>query len=111
MWLALGKVLFAAVIISFVSWLSAKKTGLAGFLTALPLMSMLALAFSYGEWGNERQAVEYAKSILWAIPFSLLFFVPFLLAEQLHLGFWSCYLSGTSLIVLGYFAHSYLTGL
>ncbi len=31
----------AAILISFVSWLSEKKIGLAGFLTALPLKTLL----------------------------------------------------------------------
>lgn len=42
MWLAIGKTVVAAILISFVSWLSGKKTGLAGFLTALPLTTLLA---------------------------------------------------------------------
>jgi hypothetical protein len=45
MWLAIAKVVIAAILISFVSWLSGRKTGMAGFLTALPLTTLLALAF------------------------------------------------------------------
>lgn len=106
--LAVGKIVIAAILISFVSWLSGKKTGLAGFLTALPLTTLLALAFSYLEWGDAKQSVEYAKSIFVAIPVSLLFFVPFLLAEKLSLSFWSCYVSGVVLLGLGYFIHDYI---
>jgi hypothetical protein len=105
MWLAIGKVVVAAIIISFVSWLAGKKTTLAGFLTALPLTTLLALAFSHFEWGDSKQSVEYAKSIFVAIPVSLLFFVPFLMAEKLQLSFWSCYSSGVILLALGYFIH------
>ena len=79
MWLAIGKTVLAAILISFVSWLSGKKTGLAGFLTALPLTTLLALTFSQMEWGDSKQSIEYAKSAFVAIPVSL-FFVPFLLA-------------------------------
>ena len=84
MWLAIGKTIVAAVLISFVSWLSGKKTGLAGFLTALPLTTLLALAFSHMEWGDAKQSVEYAKSVFVAIPVSLLFFVPFLFAQKFY---------------------------
>ena len=63
MWLAIAKIVIAAILISFVSWLSGKKTGLAGFLTALPLTTLLALAFSHIEWGDSKQSVEYAKSV------------------------------------------------
>ncbi len=109
MWLAIGKTIVAAVLISFVSWLSGKKTGLAGFLTALPLTTLLALAFSHMEWGDAKQSVEYAKSVFVAIPVSLLFFVPFLLAQKFNLSFWACYSSGIVLLGVGYFVHKFVT--
>ena len=102
MWLTIGKTLIAAIIISFVSWLSGKKTG-------LPLTTLLALAFSQLEWGNSTQSVEYAKSVFLAIPVSLLFFVPFLFAQKLNLSFWGCYFSGIVLLGFGYFIHAHLT--
>ncbi|WP_419168197.1 hypothetical protein [Halobacteriovorax sp.] len=107
--LAIGKTIIAAMLISFVSWLSGKKTGLAGFLTALPLTTLLALVFSHVQWGDSKQSVEYAKSVFVAIPVSLLFFVPFLLAEKLDLGFWTCYWSGIVLLGAGYFIHNFVT--
>lgn len=106
MWLAIGKVLVASVLISFVSWLSGKQTSLAGFLTALPLTTLLALAFSQFEWGDSDQSVAYAKSVFVAVPVSLLFFVPFLLAKKLSLNFWSCYSMGIVLLFVGYVIHS-----
>lgn len=105
---AIGKTIIAAILISFVSWLSGKKIGLAGFLTALPLTTLIALGFSHIEWGDSSQSVEYAKSVFVAIPVSLLFFVPFLLAQKFNLGFWSCYMSGILLLGAGYFAHNYI---
>ena len=81
---------------------------MAGFLTALPLTTLLALAFSQIEWGDPKQSVEYAKSVFVAIPVSLLFFVPFLLANKLQLGFWQCYFSGLGLLAAGYFLHTYV---
>ena len=108
MFLGVVKVIVAAVLISFVSWLSGKKTGLAGFLTALPLTTLLALAISHVEWGDAKQSVEYAKSVFAAVPVSLLFFLPFLLAERLELGFWPCYIAGILLLGAGYFIHNYL---
>lgn len=108
MFLAIGKTALAAVLISFVSWLSGKKTGIAGFITALPLTTLLALAFSHMEWGDSKQSVEYAKSVFVAIPVSLLFFVPFLLAQKFNLGFWNCYFLGIALLGVGYFAHDFI---
>ena len=102
------KTILSALIISFVSWLSGKKTGIAGFITALPITTLLALAFSKIEWGDPKQSVEYAKSVFVAIPVSLLFFGPFLFAEKFNLSFWSCYIIGLSLLVLGYFIHQFI---
>jgi len=107
MGLAIAKTIIAAILISFVSWLSGKKTGLAGFLTALPLTTLLALAFSHLEWGDTKQSVDYAKSVFVAIPVSLLFFIPFLMAQKFNLSFWSCYSAGVALLGVGYFVHSY----
>lgn len=109
MWLAVGKTMVAAIIISFVSWLSGKKTALAGFLTALPLTTLIALVFSHVEWGDTKQSFDYAKSIFVAIPITLLFFLPFLLAPKYNLGFWTSYFIGVALLGIGYFAHSYMT--
>lgn len=109
MWLLIGKTFLAAVLISFVSWLSGKKTGLAGFLTALPLTTLLALAFSHLEWGDSKQSVEYAKSVFVAVPVSLLFFIPFLFAEKFNLSFWNCYGIGIACLAVGYFTHNLIT--
>lgn len=111
MLIAILKVLAAAILVSFVSWLSGRKTTLAGFLTALPLTTLLALAFSHAEYGNTAQSIKYAKSIFTAIPISLLFFIPFLVAQKFNWGFTTCYLFGISLLATGYFAHSYLSKL
>mgnify|MGYP001295414252 CR=1 FL=1 len=109
MLITVGKILISAVVIAFVSWLSGKKVAMAGFLTALPITTLLALAFSHGEWGDSSQSVAYAKSIFAAVPLSLLFFVPFFLAQKLNLGFWSCYFSGLVLLGLGYCGHQYIS--
>ena len=109
MWLAVGKTIIAAILISFVSWLSGKRTTLAGFLTALPLTTLLALAFSHLEWKDAKQSVEYAKSVFIAIPVSLLFFVPFMLAQKFNIGFWGCYFAGIALLGIGYYLHTYFT--
>lgn len=108
MGIAIIKIITASVLISFVSWLSGKKVALAGFLTALPLTTLLALAISHLEWGDSKQSVEYAKSVFLAVPVSLLFFVPFLFAEKLNLSFWSCYIGGIVLLGLGYLLHSFM---
>jgi hypothetical protein len=107
--LMIGKILLASILISVVSWVSGKKGELAGFLTALPLTSMLALAFSQMEWRDSANSVAYAKSVFLAVPVSLLFFIPFLFAQRLNWGFWGCYIGGIALLGIGYFGHSWIS--
>lgn len=102
------KIAISAIVIAFASWLSGKKPELAGFIIALPLGTMLVLLFSYAEYHDPAASIRFAKSILTAVPMSLLFFVPFLLADKLPFGFWGLYAAGFALLVLGYFAHTFM---
>ena len=78
----LSKVLLAALIIAFASWLSGKRPELSGFIIALPIASIIAIAFSYLEHKNTENTVIFAKSILIGVPVSYLFFVPFFFAKK-----------------------------
>lgn len=102
------KVGLAAIIISFVSWLSGKRPELAGYLTALPLVSIIAIAFAYWQHQDAAQSVQYAKSILLAIPLSCLFFAPFFFAEKLQINFWIVWIMGLILVGVGYFIHQWI---
>jgi hypothetical protein len=102
------KILIAASVISLSSWLAGRQPRLAGFLIALPISSMLALVLFQVEYRDPIRAVAFAKSILVAVPLSLLFFVPFLLAERLRWDFWGLYVAGIVLLAAGYFAHKAL---
>lgn len=103
-----AKLLIAAAVISATSWLAGRQPRLAGFLIAFPLSSMLALVFFHAEYGESARATEFAKSIFWAVPLSLLFFVPFLLAETLKWSFWTLYGAGVVLLAVGYYVHRQL---
>jgi uncharacterized membrane protein (GlpM family) len=96
------KVFVSAGMIALVSWLAKKNTPLAGFLTALPMTTILALAFTHQQWRDPALSVEYAKSIFFAVPATMTFFIPFLLAQRLNLGFWSCFFSGLFLLLISY---------
>ena len=99
------KTTIAAIIISFSSWLSGKRPDLAGFIVALPIATLIALAFSYAEYQNAQITIAFAKSIFVGVPVSLLFFIPFLLAEELNFSFWHSYSAGLGLLVIGFFLH------
>ncbi|MCH7500955.1 MAG: hypothetical protein IH886_13265 [Nitrospinae bacterium] len=99
------KAIIAAIVISFCSWLSGKRPDLAGFIVALPIATLIALAFSYTEYKNVQITIAFAKSIFVGVPVSLLFFVPFLLAEKLNISFWQSYSAGVGLLIIGFFLH------
>ena len=107
----LAKVLLAALVIAFASWLSGKKPELSGFIIALPIASIIAIAFSYLEHKNTENTVIFAKSILVGIPVSYLFFLPFFFAKNFNMNFWLIYGLGIILLLIGYLVHKYITSL
>ena len=56
------KILLAAIIIAFASWLSGQNPKLAGFIIALPLVSLIAIAFSYYEHNDIEKTILFTKS-------------------------------------------------
>ncbi len=109
MFLFFLKIIVSSIILSFASWLSFKKPQLAGFIIALPLMSIIALIFSYLEHNDEEKTFIFAKSILIGIPISLLFFVPFFFTKVFELNFWTTYSLGIVFLILGFFIHKFIT--
>jgi len=102
------KVTIAAFVIAFASWLAGKKPEMAGFITALPLVSILAIAFAYVQHQDVAITSQYARSIILAVPISWLFFLPFFFTEKFSLGFWLSWIIGLALIVIGYFLHQWI---
>ena len=98
------KIILAAFVIAFASWLSGKKPELSGFI-------ILAIVFSFLEHKNTENTVIFAKSILIGVPVSYLFFLPFFFAKNLNMNFWLIYLIGIALLVIGYFVHKYIMSL
>lgn len=103
------KIILSGIIIAFASSLAGKRPLLAGFIVALPLMSILSLLFSYIEFKDMAKASTFAVSILTAVPLSLLFFLPFVLNRWLKFGFFTTYFIGLGCVAVGYLAHSIIT--
>ncbi|MFN3430840.1 MAG: hypothetical protein ACK46X_12905 [Candidatus Sericytochromatia bacterium] len=97
--------LLTAVIIGAASTIARKNPVLAGFITALPLSSLLALSLAYAQSGDGTATAKYAMSILVALPASMLFFVPFLFYDRLRGSFWLYLLAGVCLLGVGSLAH------
>jgi len=103
--LFLFKVILSGCIIALASKLASKDSVLAGFLVALPLVSMLSILFTYGESHDMNKVNQFAISILVAIPLSLTFFAPFLLNKWFKMGFLSTYVLGLIFLTAAYLAH------
>ena len=95
--------LVSALVIAGVAWISRRHPVPAGFIVALPLATMLVLPLAYLQHRDSGSAFELARSILVALPITVLFFVPFLARERLS--FWGAYALGCALLPLGYFVH------
>ena len=103
-------VILTSAILSFVLWLSKSNPVLGGFIVSLPLSTLIVLALSKMQNAETGNAYILAKSIFVAIPATLVFFVPFLLAEKLKISFWTSYVSGFLLLSVSFFVHKWIMG-
>jgi uncharacterized membrane protein YczE len=110
MYWIIAKIAISACVIAFTSWLAGKKPELSGFIIALPIASLLALAFTHMEHNNSAVSIAFAKSILIGVPVSWLFFAPFFFAPSFGGNFWVCYTAGLVLLVVGYVIHRVVIG-
>ncbi len=104
--LFLIKVLISAAVIAYASWLAGRNTALAGFIVALPLVSILSIVLSYLEYRDMEKINQFAVSILAAVPLSLVFFVPFVLNRWLRMNFPITFVLAIGCLVLAYFLHA-----
>jgi len=99
------KIIVSGIVIAYVSWLAGKNPILAGFIIALPLMSMLSVIFSYFEYRDMAKINQFAFSILIAVPLSLTFFIPFVLNKWLKMNFPLTYILAIVCVSAAYFLH------
>ena len=102
------KIILSGIIIATASWLAGKNPVLAGFIIALPLMSMLSIFFTYWEYRDMEKINEFATSIFVAVPLSLTFFIPFLLNKWLKMGFTLTYALAVIFLGTAYLIHSFI---
>ena len=83
------KVLLSAVMIVAISEIAKRSTVLGGIIASLPLTSLLAFIWLYGETGDTAKIAGLSNSIFWYVLPSLVLFIvlPLLLARGL--GFWA----------------------
>jgi len=77
---------------------------------ALPISSLIALAFTQAQFSDAAKTSEFARSIFLSVPLSLTFFVPFFFADKLRLPFWGMYFGGVALLGISYLVHQRFFG-
>jgi hypothetical protein len=93
----------SAIVIGVAAWLSRRYPLTAGFFVALPLATMLVLPLSYLQHRDAASAFDLARSILVALPITVVFFIPFLIRDRFS--FWGAYALGCALLSFGYLVH------
>jgi hypothetical protein len=106
----LGNLFISAAVIAFATWLSKRHPATAGFVTALPITTMLVLVLGHVDGIALPQQVAFARSLILAIPLSASFLVPFLLAPRLGLSFWTAFAAGLVMLGAGYAVHKAVVG-
>lgn len=101
-------ILFSASVISVTLWVARSNPVLGGFIVSLPLSTLITLGFSKAQSEDVANTFTLAKSIFVAVPLTLVFFLPFLVAERWKLSFWTSYVSGVALLAVSFFAHRWV---
>jgi hypothetical protein len=101
-------IVLSALVIGVAAWLSGRFPRAAGFLVSLPLATMLVLPMAYLQQKDAERTVEFAKSILIAVPVVMLFLLPFILAVRFGLSFWLSYFLACLWLIPAFFLHRYL---
>ncbi len=98
------KVLLSAVLIGAISEIGRRHTGIAAFLAALPLVSLISMLWLYHETHDVQRIAEFSRSIFWYVLPSLIFFLllPLLLLRA-HLPFYLAMLLAAAATIGGFF--------
>ncbi|MGL4395679.1 MAG: DUF3147 family protein [Hyphomicrobium sp.] len=98
------KVAITAIVVVAISELAKRSSALGALLASLPLTSLLAFLWLYGETGDAAKVADLARSIFWYVLPSLVLFValPLLIAQGV--GFWPSLVVSCALTFLAYLA-------
>jgi hypothetical protein len=96
------KVLLTAGLVVLISEIAKRSSTLGGIIASLPLTSLLAFVWLYGETGDTAKVANLSTSIFWYVLPSLVLFValPLLLARGV--GFWLSLLIASALTFVAY---------
>lgn len=82
------KVLVTAITVVAISEVGKRSSGFAAILASLPLTSLLAFLWLYGETGDVARIADLSKAIFWYVLPSLVLFIALPLLLNAGFGFW-----------------------
>ncbi len=94
------KLLVSALVIALASEVAKRDVFWGALIVAMPLVSILAMGWLYGETRDNALVTRFARDILVLVPVSLVFFLPFLFETRTRLGFLPNLFLGLALLVV-----------
>ena len=104
------KVAITAVLVVTIAEVGKRSSAFGAVLASLPLTSLLAFVWLYGETGDAAKVASLAQSIFWYVLPSLILFIALPLLISNGLGFWPSLVVSCGLTFLAYLAMTWILG-
>ena len=98
------KVLITAVLVVLISETAKRSSTLGAIIASLPLTSLLAFVWLYGETGDTAKVADLARGIFWYVLPSLVLFIVLPLMLSQGYGFWPSLAAASALTFAAYLA-------
>jgi hypothetical protein len=98
------KVAITAVMVVAIAEVSKRSTVLGGILASLPMTSLLAFIWLYGETGDSSKVSALSQSIFWYVLPSLVLFIALPVLLRTGMSFWMSLLIASALTFGAYLA-------
>ena len=98
------KVLITAVLVVLISEAAKRSSALGALIASLPVTSLLAFLWIYGETGDTAKISGLSQSIFWLVIPSLVLFLTLPVLLSKGLGFWPSLFISSGLTVAAYLA-------
>ena len=104
------KAAITAVLVVAISEAGKRSSALGALLASLPLTSLLAFLWIYGETGDTVKIAELSRSIFWYVLPSLVLFIALPVLLSNGMGFWPSLALSSTLTVAAYLAMIWILG-
>ncbi|NOT71827.1 MAG: DUF3147 family protein [Hyphomicrobium sp.] len=104
------KVLITAVLVVAISEIGKRSSAFGALIASLPLTSLLAFFWIYGETGDTAKIAALSQSIFWYVLPSLVLFIALPILLHNGLGFWASLAVSSALTFAAYLAMIWILG-